>query len=130
MNAIHAARNLITLMQAVQMCRQHGVAYHCAGICRQITYLYPITHCHIGPNTSQVTEKQRRDMEEAGMALPKPMPTMYEAISADEDAVLKTIMQVGEVPHRWRAMMSTRLHLSCVCRPSILSGRKANVTRV
>ena len=28
------------------------------------------------------------------MAMPKPLPSMYEIISADEEAVLKTIMQV------------------------------------
>ena len=41
----------------------------------------------------QLTDKQRRDLEDAGLALPKPLPTLYEAISADEDAVLRTIMQ-------------------------------------
>ncbi|GIM07381.1 hypothetical protein Vretimale_11536 [Volvox reticuliferus] len=42
----------------------------------------------------QLTDKQRRDMEEAGLAPPKPLPTLYETISQDEDAVLRTIMQI------------------------------------
>jgi dynein heavy chain len=33
-------------------------------------------------------------MEEAGLPLPKPLPSLYEVISSDEDAVLKTIMQI------------------------------------
>ncbi|KAG1668463.1 hypothetical protein FOA52_005236 [Chlamydomonas sp. UWO 241] len=42
----------------------------------------------------QCTEKQSRDMEEAGMAPPKPLPSLYEVIGSDEDAVLKTMMQI------------------------------------
>lgn len=33
-------------------------------------------------------------MQDAGLPLPKPLPTLYETISADEDAVLRTIMQI------------------------------------
>lgn len=39
---------------------------------------------------------QRKDMEDAGVALPKPLPTLYEIISSDEDAVLRTIMQITQ----------------------------------
>jgi dynein heavy chain len=42
----------------------------------------------------QYTDKQRKDLEDAGLPLPKPLPTLYESISTDEDAVLKTIMQI------------------------------------
>lgn len=44
----------------------------------------------------QLTEKQRRDMEEANMVLPKPLPSLYEIISSDEEAVLRTIMQITQ----------------------------------
>ncbi len=37
---------------------------------------------------------QRKDLEEAGAPLPKPLPTLYESISSDEEAVLKTIMHI------------------------------------
>ena len=33
-------------------------------------------------------------MEESGALPPKPLPSMYDVISSDEDAVLKTIMQI------------------------------------
>lgn len=42
----------------------------------------------------QLTDKQTRDMQEAGMQLPKPLPTLYEVIGSDEEAVLKTMMQI------------------------------------
>ena len=37
---------------------------------------------------------QRKDLQDTGAALPKPLPSLYEAISCDEDAVLRTIMQI------------------------------------
>lgn len=42
----------------------------------------------------QLTEKQTRDMEDVGAALPKPLPTLYEVIGSDEEVVLKTMMQI------------------------------------
>lgn len=44
----------------------------------------------------QLTEKQKRDAEDAGAMMPKPLPTLYEVISSDEEAVLKTIMQITQ----------------------------------
>ena len=43
----------------------------------------------------QLSEKQARDLQEAGVAQPKPLPSLYEVISSDEEAVLKTMMQVS-----------------------------------
>ncbi len=37
---------------------------------------------------------QRKDMEEMGAVPPKALPSLYETISSDEDAVLKTIMHI------------------------------------
>jgi hypothetical protein len=45
--------------------------------------------------SQQLTERQHRDMAEAGVPLPKALQTHYEVISSDEEVVLKTMMQVG-----------------------------------
>jgi dynein heavy chain, axonemal len=37
---------------------------------------------------------QRKDWEATGVPLPRPLPSMYEAVSSDEDAVLRTIMAI------------------------------------
>lgn len=55
-------------------------------------------------HSSQTTDKQARDLTEAGQPLPKALPSMYETISSDEEAVLKTMMQVsggGGAGQRW-----------------------------
>ena len=42
----------------------------------------------------QLTERQTREMQDMGLPLPKPLPSLYEAISSDEEAVLRTMLQV------------------------------------
>jgi dynein heavy chain len=37
---------------------------------------------------------QLKDLQDAGAVPPKPLPSLYEVISSDEDAVLRTIMQI------------------------------------
>ena len=64
---------------------------------------HPLTHPHtsypcfplLPLHSYQTTEKQARDLTEAGQPLPKALPSMYETISSDEEAVLKTMMQVS-----------------------------------
>jgi len=42
----------------------------------------------------QYTEKQRKDMEDAGVALPKPLPSIHDVIHHEEDTVLKNFVQI------------------------------------
>ena len=42
----------------------------------------------------QLTDRQARELQDAGLPQPKPLPSLYEVISSDEEAVLRTMMQV------------------------------------
>jgi dynein heavy chain len=46
------------------------------------------------PGWCALCTSQRKDWEECGGALPKPLPSLYEAVSSDEEAVLKTVMSI------------------------------------
>eukprot|EP00798_Chlamydomonas_sp_ICE-L_P021926 gene21926-28972_t len=59
-----------------------------------IQSMFDMVHKQVPRLAQQLTDKQRRDLEDANMALPKPLPSLYEIISSDEEAVLKTIMQI------------------------------------
>ncbi|KAF5831208.1 dynein-1-beta heavy chain, flagellar inner arm I1 complex [Dunaliella salina] len=42
----------------------------------------------------QYTEKQRKDWEDAGVQLPKPLPSIHDVIHHEEDTVLKNFVQI------------------------------------
>ena len=54
----------------------------------------PDLACRCLPHLACFARLQRKDLEDSGAPMPKPLPSLYETISSDEDAVLKTIMQI------------------------------------
>jgi dynein heavy chain len=105
-NRVHLSPDIDTLLDLVHRISRHLIA---------VTQVRPswslssssLKHCRIDfdlllmfssqavPRLAlQLTEKQARDLADSGQPPPRPQLSIYEAISGDEEAVLKTVMQI------------------------------------
>ena len=77
-NHVHLSPDVDTLLDLV-----HRISRHLIAVTQSVPRL-----------SLQMTEKQARDLSESGQPPIRPQLSMYEAISGDEEAVLKTVMTI------------------------------------